>query len=134
MVHRARPPSTSHSSFLRSGKRGTRRTVSVSGERKENVLQIARGQRGAGAEFGERSSATELSVSKEHNPIRYAFGIRKLVDGQHERAAVRGNLTDQPHDVVGLPQVKTVEWLVHQEQRLGREQCEREHQSAGKAF
>src|SRR5438046_8452287 len=113
MVHKARPPSTSHSSFLRSGRKGTCRTVNVSGKRKENVLQASCGQRCSGAQISKRSGTAEFSVGKQQHAVGNAFGIRELVNSQNKGAAVRRDLTDQPHDVASLPQVEAVEWLVH---------------------
>src|SRR5256885_12886497 len=128
-VHKARPPSTSHSSFLRSGRKGTRRMVSVSGERKENVLQTSGGQRGSRAKLVERAGATEPAVGEQDETVGNPFRVRQLVNGQNEGAPVRGNLTDQSHDFPGLPQVEAIEWLIHEQERLGREQRKRQHQA-----
>src|SRR5215203_5748425 len=109
MVHNARPPTTSHSSFLRSGASGVRRRNDVSGERKKNVLESCRGLSRVGAKLSERADTAHPAVRQQHETVANALGVRELVNGQHQGAAVRRHSTQQPHYLSGLPDIEAVE-------------------------
>ena len=52
----------------------------------------------------------------------------------NERAAVPGDDAQHSHDLARLSQIETVERPVHEQQRVGREQRERQHQAAAVAL
>src|SRR5262245_42328162 len=134
MVQSAHPLTMPRSSLTSSGGSGVRRTVMTSGERKEDILQAGRRQPCLGAQLVERSRAAHRAVRKQNETIADAFGITELMNREHERTAGCCNTTDEPHHVAGLPQIEAVEWLIHQQKRLRREQRERQHQPPCVAF
>ena len=94
--------------------------VSVSGERKENVLQTSGGQRGSRAQLVERAGATEPAVGEQDETVGNPFRVRQLVDRQNQRAAISRHFTKQAHDLSRLSQVEAVERLIHEQQGMRR--------------
>src|SRR5215475_5503732 len=100
MIHSARPPATSRSSFISSGRNGEVRPY-FSRERKENVLQAGIGETGARPQLLVRSAAAHAPLRQEKKAVADAFGIRQLMDREHERAALPGLGAQDAHDVAG---------------------------------
>src|SRR5215510_12866424 len=122
MVQSARPLRMPRSSLTSRGRSGVRRTAMTSGERKEDILQSGRHQLCLGAQLVECSHAAHRAARKQHETIADALGVAELMDCENERAAGCCNATDEPHHVACLPQVEAVERLVHEKERLRREQ------------
>src|ERR1700704_6075870 len=117
MVHSARPLSTPQSSLASKVWNGARRAAS--GERKEHVLQSGRRLLGLCPQFVERPDPAQPPVREQHEAITYAFGIEQLMDGENEGAPPPRDVSKHTHDLARLPQIETVERLVHQQQRMG---------------
>src|SRR6266852_1988064 len=100
MVHSARPPSTSRSSFMSSGRKGARCTAAASGERKEHLLQRRPSARMA--QLVERAGAPQAAVGEQHEAVADPLGIGQLVDGENERAALPATSRRQPKIAAGL--------------------------------
>jgi len=84
-----------------------------------------------GAEIVESARAFDFSIREQHEPIADAFGIDQLMNRKNERSPTRGYFSDQVHDIPSLPEVEAVEWFVHQQQRMWRDQGQRQPQAAG---
>src|SRR5258708_40044913 len=80
IVHSARPLSISHSSLTSSGLRGASQTRNVSGEGKEDILQISVGEPGSRPEIIQCSCATNTAIGEENKAVANTFGIHQLVD------------------------------------------------------
>src|SRR5258705_13330593 len=120
MVQSARPLMTPRSSLTSRGRSGVRRAAMTSGERKEDVLQAGRDQLGLAAQLVERPSAAHRTVREQHETVADAFGIGELMEREYERAPGRCNAANEPHHIARLPQIETIERLVHEEERLRR--------------
>src|SRR5713226_6461470 len=99
IVHNARPPRISRSSFASSGRSGARTSTDVSGERKEHILKTATGKTGFRTKIVERADAANVAIDKQHDAIADSLGVDQLVNGENKRAPVRRNLTEQSHDL-----------------------------------
>src|SRR6476469_423640 len=104
MVQSARPLTMSRSSLASNGRNGARWTTTASGERKEDVLQSARGQPGLRAQVRERPDATDPAVREQHEAVTDPLGVAQLMNGQHERAAPARNVANHGHDLARLPE------------------------------
>src|SRR5258705_10280627 len=120
MVQSAQPLTMPRSSLTSRGRSGVRRTAMTSGERKEDVLQAGWHQLGPGAQLVERSGAAHRAIRKQHETVADAFGIGELMDRENDRAPGRCNAANEPHHIARLPQIETIERLVHEEERLRR--------------
>src|SRR3954451_16534122 len=109
MTQSARPAARSRSSLASSGWTGAAERCTGSGERKENLLQPARGQARGGAQVGQRALATDPSGGEQDESVADPPGSGELVDRKQERAASRRHPPEQGHDLPGLPQVEAVE-------------------------
>src|SRR5262249_41101988 len=109
MVHSARPLATSHSSLPSNGRIGARSTRAVSGERKEDVLQIGCGFFCLRPELRERAHAADATFGEQHKAVANARGVAQLVNRENERSPGARDLAQHVHDVAGLPQVEAVE-------------------------
>src|SRR5947209_6408864 len=134
MIHSERPVMTWRSSFPSSGASEGSGTVNRSGKRKENVLQRSARQRGSFAQLLHGALSLQAAIRQQDKPIADAFGVRQLMDRQDQAAPGGGFPAQHVHDFPRLPQVETVERLVHEQDRMRREQPDRQHQPAGKAF
>src|SRR3954454_25343609 len=56
------------------------------------------------------------------------------MDGEHQSAAIGGDLAQHLHDLAGLPEGEPIEGLFHQQDHLRGQERERQHQAAGKAL
>src|SRR5215813_9147169 len=134
MIHSARTLATSRSSLASKEWNGARRTTAGSGERKEHLLQSGRGLAGLRAQLSERAGAADASFRQQHEAVADARGIAQLVDGENERAPIARDIAQYAHDLARLPQVEAVERLVHQQQRMGSQQGERQHEPSAIAL
>src|SRR5829696_6812317 len=132
MVHSARPPSTSHSSFLSSGASAAGNGIAVSGERKENVLKSGRRLGCLSSKLSERADTAHLAIGKQYDTVADALGVSELVNGQNEGAAVRDDSAQQPHNLSCLPDVEAVEGLVHQQHGMRRKERQPKHHATRK--
>src|SRR5262249_33102046 len=114
MVQSARPLATSHSSLPSNGRIGTRCRRTVSGERKEDILQVSCGFARLRPELRERAHAADAAVGEQHEAVTDARCVAQLVNSEYERSPGARELAQHVHDVARLPKVETVEWLVHQ--------------------
>src|SRR6516165_1752886 len=78
MVHSARPLRTSRSSLAKSGVSGALLTVTVSGERKEHVLQSRRVVAARRAQLVERAHAAHAAVRQQHEAVADPLGVDEL--------------------------------------------------------
>src|SRR3954453_10422117 len=127
MVQSARPLTMSRSSLASNGRNGARWTTTASGERKEDVLQSARGHAGLRAQVRERPGATDPAVREQHEAITDPLGVDQLMNCQNKRAPIARDRADHAHELARLAEVEAVERLVHQQERLWRNQRERQH-------
>src|SRR5262245_26864961 len=123
----ARPLTMPQSSLTSRGRSGavrnmTPRDMTTSGERKEHVLQADRSQSCFCTQLIERAHAADFAVGEEHEAIADALGVVELMDCQHERATAGRHAPNERRDLARLSQIEAVERLVHQQQRLRREQ------------
>src|SRR5438874_236806 len=109
-------------------------TIAASGERKEHILESSRSQRGSRAKLIERARTANSPVGEQHESVAHALGISQLMNGEHEPPSTGCRTANKAHDVAGLPEIETVERLVHQEERMRREQRQRQHQAARVSF
>src|SRR6516165_10494623 len=131
IVHNARPAITPRSSFTSSGRMEAAGTVASSGERKEDILQSSRSKSGARAQLFERTRTANSAAGEQYETIAYPLGIHQLMNGDKQRAPARRRFANELHHVPRLPEIEAVERLVHQEQRLRREQRESQRQAPG---
>src|ERR1051326_184661 len=117
MIHSARPPAISRSSFASRGRSGAVRRSS-SRERKEYFLQACVAAAGSCSELIERPAAAHAPVREQNKTAADPFGIGQLMDREHERAALVGLGAEQAHDVAGLAQIEAVERLAHPHSRM----------------
>src|ERR1700731_3470232 len=134
IVQSARPSSTSRSSLVNKGRSGTRRNAAVSGERKEYVLQPCRDLAGPPAQLIERTGPADAAAREQDEAVADPLRIDQLVDREDKRAPASRNLAQHVHHLARLSEVESVEWLVHEQQRMRSEQRQREHQPAAEAF
>src|SRR5215470_13822961 len=134
MVQSARPVTTPQSSLTSKGASGARRTPMASGERKEHLLEPGGAELRRGAQLGKRTDAPHRAAGEQDEAVADTLGIGELMDGEHERAAVRRHLAQERHDLAGLPEVEAVERLVQQQQWMRGKQGERQHQPAAIAL
>src|SRR6202022_121724 len=104
--------------------------AAVSGERKEHVLQSRRGLSSMRAKLIERPDTAHASVRKQHEAITDTLGVAQLMDGEDERASSGGGFAQHVHDLARLSQIEAVERLIHQQQLMGGEERERQHEPA----
>src|SRR6266849_2525121 len=98
-VHRARPPAISRSSFANSGQTGALRAHDVSGEGKEDVLQIPARTVGPATQLSERTDTSNSAVCQQGETVADLFGISELMDRQEQRAAARCHSPQDTHHV-----------------------------------
>src|SRR5919204_364085 len=134
MVHSARPLAISRSSLRNNGAVAMRRGATVSGERKENVLQTAGRFPASRPQLVERADTAYTAVGKQHKAIADPFGFDQLVNCNNEAAPVLRRVAQNARHLSRLAQVEAVEWLVHQKNLMRREQRERQHEAAAIAF
>src|SRR5262245_35360144 len=106
MVHSARPLRTSRSSLPNSGARLARLTVTVSGERKEHVLQSCRVVAARRAQLLERADAVHAAVRQQHEAVADPLGVDELMNREDERAAAGGHIAQHAHDLARLLEVE----------------------------
>src|SRR5258707_1584996 len=126
MVHSARPLRISHSSLISSGLRGASWTRNVSCERKKDILQSSRGEPRSRAEVIQRSGATNAAIGKENEAVTNPFRVQQLMNRKDKRSALGGFSAQDAYDVANLPEVEAVERFVHEEERVRREQFQRQ--------
>src|SRR5215472_11300441 len=97
-------------------------TNAASGERKENILQSSRTESGAPAQLVERARSANVASGEQHEAIAHAFGVHQLMNSNNERAPACRRLANELRHVARLSQIEAVERLIHQQQRLRREQ------------
>src|SRR3954452_18854193 len=105
MVQSARPLTMARSSVASSGRKGVRWTTTASGERKEDVLQSARGHPGLRAQLRKRPDATDPPLREQHEAVTDPLGVDQLMNGQNEGAPAACDLADHAHDLARLPEV-----------------------------
>src|SRR5437867_1617091 len=98
MVHSARPLATSHSSLPSRGHTGARWRRAVSGERKEDFLQIGCGFPRLRLELRERAHAADATFCEQHEAVADACGVAQLVNGENERSPLARDLAQHAHD------------------------------------
>src|SRR3954451_20647250 len=123
MVQSARPLTMARSSLASNGRKGARWITTASGERKEDLLQSARGHPGLRAQVRERPCPSNPAVREQHEAVTDPLGVDQLMNGQNKGAPAARDLADHAHDLARLPEVEAVERLVHQQQGLRRNQC-----------
>ena len=74
----------------------------------------------------ERSLADDAAAAQQNETIANARGVAQLVDRQKQRAPCRACVAQDLHDVARLPEIESVERLVEHQQRLRRQQADRE--------
>src|SRR5262245_37704698 len=99
MVQSAWPLATSHSSLPSSGRIGARWRSAVSGERKEDVLQIGCSFPSLRLELRERAHAAHATFGKQHEAVADACGVAQLVNRQNERSPLAREFPQHVHDV-----------------------------------
>ena len=82
----------------------------------------------------ERAFAAHASAAQQDEPIADARGVADLVDREEERPPGGGVRAQRGADLARLPQVEPIERLVGQEQRLRRQQADREQRALALPF
>src|SRR6266404_2580537 len=131
MVHSARLLTISASSFASNGYSGAANDL---GERKKNLLQRSSRDPGLPAQLIEGSNPPHLPSGEKDKTVTNPLGIGQLMNGENERAPLGGFAADHFNDVAGLPKVEAIEWLVHEQHVLRRQETKRQHQPAGVAL
>ena len=81
---------------------------------------MARRHSGLVTQLAERSDSTHLPSGEQYEAVANAFRVGELMDGENERAPVPWRLpADHANDVAGLPEIESVERLVHHQERCG---------------
>ena len=88
----------------------------------------------ARAEVPKRAGPADTAVSEQDKAVANPFGIEQLMDREDQGAALGRQPPEHAHDVARLLEIKTVKGLVHEEQRLRREQAHGQHEPAAVAF
>src|SRR3954467_9251018 len=91
-------------------------------KRKEDLLESAHSR----GQFVERSLGHGAAVIEEEKSIAYARGVAELVNGEDERAAVRGIAAQHVHDLTRLAEIETIERFVEQQNRSRNRESERD--------
>ncbi len=73
-------------------------------------------QRGFCTQFVQGTQAAHLSASEQNEAVTNPFRVRQLVNGENKRTPAFGVMAQHTNDVAGLPEIETVERLVHQNQ------------------
>src|SRR2546429_3476758 len=134
IVHSARPLTTSHSSFVSSGRAGARSATEESSERKENILEPSRSQSASRSQLLDRAATADTAVRKEDEAVAHAFCIRELMNRHNERTPLGDDLAQHRCHFAGLLEIEAVERLIHEEQRMRREQRKRPHEPPAISF
>jgi len=119
----------SRSSFASSGHNGAARQPYVLGECKKNVLQRAGRQRGLSAQFVQCAGSANPAAGEQNQPVTDPLYIDQLMNGENERSAASGMVAEHVDDLARLPQIEAVEWLIHQQHRMRRQQSQHQQQS-----
>src|SRR5712691_3507725 len=130
MTQSARPLRISRNSLASSRRSGACASIDVSGERKKHLFESRGRQIRALTKLLERAGAAHAPGGQQDEAIADALRVSELVDGEDERAAVRGDLAQRAGDRARLAQIEAVERLVHQQQRMRRDERERKQQAA----
>ena len=86
-------------------------------------------------ELVERAFAADAAAAQQHEAIADARGVGDLVDREEQRAAAaRRSARSVARDVARLPQVEAVERLVGEQQRLRRQQADRQQRALALAL
>src|SRR5260370_29794090 len=109
------------------------------GERKEYLFEVNVGygciaryrQR---REFLNRAFAAYAPAAEQHEPIAEARGIADLMNREEQRPAAGRVRTQRRGNLATLPQVESLEGLVDEQRRLGREQADAEKRALALAF
>src|SRR5438477_153157 len=64
------------------------------------------------------------------NPLR----VDQLMNSENESPAARGLVANYAHNVPCLPKIKTVEWLIHEQDGMRRQQGQRQQEATGISF
>src|SRR5216683_4995355 len=131
MVHSARPLTISASSFASNGYNGASENADALGERKKDLLQRPGRESGLRAQLVEGTNAPHLPSCEKDETVANPLGVDQLVNGENERAALRGLIADHFNDVAGLPEIEAIEWLVHEQHVLRRQETKRQQQPPG---
>ena len=76
------------------------------------------------AQFVERANPPHLPSCEKNELVANPLGVGQLVNGENEGAAFRGLAADHLNDATGLPEIEAVEWLVHEQHVLRRQEPE----------
>src|SRR5258706_11817203 len=134
IVHSARPLRISHSSLTSSGHRGHSRNRNGSCERKKQVLQTSTCASRSRAKIIQRPHAANTAIGKENEAIADSLGVQQLMDGKNKCPALGDLFAQHTGNVACLPEVEAVERFVHEEQRMRREQSQRQQEPSAVAL
>src|SRR5262245_56485774 len=121
----ARDAASSRNSFARSQRHSLR-------EGKEHLLDpraLRRRKTRARAQLVEGPFSGYAPRAQQHETVADALGVAELMDREEERA-VLCVLAQHRHDVARLSEIETVEGFVEHEQRVRRQQTDRQHDAA----
>ena len=85
---------------------------------------------GLHSQFVDRSNSPYLSSGQKNDAITNTLGVCELVYSQNERASSCRLTTEHVHDVAGLAKIETVEWLIHKQHALPRQETHGQEQAS----
>src|SRR5262245_9372902 len=131
-IHHDRDATSSRHSFFSSQTKGAPRPAALR-ERKKNLFEDAP-PFGLRREFVERALAAHASAAEQDEPIADARRVVDLMNRQEQRAAARGVGAQGLRHLADLAQVEAVERLVGEQDRLRRDETDREQRALALAL
>ena len=73
--------------------------------------------------------AANPAAGEQNQAVTDPLRIDQLMNGENERPAASGLVAEHVDDLARLPQIKAVEWLIHQQDGMRRQQSQRQQKS-----
>src|SRR6266550_7315781 len=117
----AREASSSRNSFAASSK--------SLGERKEHLLEPAFAQSRFRLQLFKRALAYDRARAQQNHSMTDSRGVDELMYRKEQRSAGGRLLLEQRHDISGLSEVETIEWLIEQQQFMPSQKTDGEERA-----
>ena len=90
--------------------------------------------RGLCAQLVQCAGSANPAAGEQNQPITNPLCIDQLMNGENECSAASSMVAEHADDLARLPQIEAVEWLIHQQHRMRRQQSQRQQQSTVVSF
>src|SRR5215813_2865364 len=126
MVHSARPPQISASSFASNGCSGAAFASDGLSKRKKDLLQRSTAVTGLRTQFIKCADPTHLPPSQEEEAVANALRVSQLVNGENNSAPRGGLRLDDFDHAASLAKIEAVEWFIHEQHVVWRQEAKRQ--------